>query len=105
MANVNAPNDSANSFYVNIDAQPTDPTMIWDIPLTTGFTNQLVSWRGNGTDTNNQYVPMVFNLTTGAHQLIIVGREAGAQLGQITVQPYATTRPNAPAGLRVVAIQ
>jgi hypothetical protein len=83
-ANVNAPSTAANSFYVNIDAQPTDPTMIWDIPVTSGFTNQLVSWRGNGTATNNQYVPEVFNLSSGTHQLIIVGREAGTELGQIS---------------------
>ena len=34
---VNAPDLSANSFYVNIDAEPQDPAMIWQIPLTTGF--------------------------------------------------------------------
>ena len=28
-----APSDGRNSFYVNIDAQPTDPLMIWDIPV------------------------------------------------------------------------
>jgi len=83
-ANVNAPNTGANSFYVSIDNLPTDPTAVWDIPVTSGFTNQLVSWRGTGTDTNNQYVPEVFNLSAGTHQLIIVGREAGAQLGQIS---------------------
>ena len=83
-ANVNAPNTGANSFYVNIDSTPTDPTMIWDIPVTSGFTNQLVSWRGNGSETNSQYVPEVFNLSSGTHQLIVVGREAGAQLGQIS---------------------
>jgi hypothetical protein len=96
-ANVNAPGDGANSFYVNIDAQPTDPTMIWDIPVTSGFTNQTVSWRGNGTDTTAQYAPEVFNLTAGVHQLIIVGREAGAQLGQITIAPYSDSRPSPPA--------
>ena len=52
-ANVNAPSDGANSFYVNIDAQPTDPTMIWDVPVTSGFTNQIVSWRGDETDNNS----------------------------------------------------
>ena len=51
---VNAPNTGANSFYVNIDAQPTDPTTIWDIPVTSGFQQRFVSWRGNGTDTNDQ---------------------------------------------------
>src|SRR6185312_10911390 len=40
---VNALSDAANSFYVNIDAEPTDPMMIWDIPLTSGFANEAVS--------------------------------------------------------------
>ena len=91
---VNAPSDAANSFYINIDGQPTDPTMIWDVPVTSGFTNQLVSWRGNGADTNNQFVPIVFtNLTVGTHQLIVRGREAGAQLAAIAVTPI----PSAPS--------
>jgi hypothetical protein len=97
-ANVNAPDTTANSFYVNIDAEPTDPTSIWDVPVTSGFTNQVVSWRGNGTvDTSTnqgvgysgyipQYAPMVFTLSAGLHQLIIVGREAGAQLGTVSIQ-------------------
>lgn len=96
---VNAPSTAANSFYVNIDSQPTDPTMIWDVPATSGFTNLLVSWRGSGTDTNNQFVPEVFNLYAGAHQLIIRGREAGAQLANITIM----TGLPAPTGLHVVS--
>jgi hypothetical protein len=102
-ANVSAPSDAANSFYVNIDASPTDPGMIWDLPISPAFTSQTVSWRGNGgTDTNSpsgfgaQYAPETFNLSAGTHQLIIVGREAGAQLGQITIQPYGATAPPTP---------
>ena len=30
---VNAPNITANSFFLNIDAEPETPTMIWDIPV------------------------------------------------------------------------
>ncbi len=43
---VNAASQDYNSLFLNIDAQPTDPTMIWDIPVTTGFTSKTVSWRG-----------------------------------------------------------
>jgi hypothetical protein len=106
-ASVNAPSAGENSFYVNIDAEPTDPAMIWDIPISTGFTNQTVSWRGTGTDTNAQYVPAVFNLSTGTHQLIIVGREADVQLAQITISPYLGNRPtppSSPPNLRVIAL-
>jgi hypothetical protein len=84
---VNAPDDGANSFFVNIDAEPTDPTMIWDVPITSGLTARTVSWRGTGTYNNNQYAPKVFNLTAGTHQLIVRGREANCQLGAITITP------------------
>src|SRR5882724_490954 len=91
---VNAPSQNNNSLFLNIDAQPTDPTMIWDIPLTTGFASQTVSWRGNGTVSSTassgltaQFAPKVFNLSAGVHQLIIRGREANTQLGTITIAP------------------
>jgi hypothetical protein len=86
---VNAPGDSANSFYVNIDAEPQDPGMTWDIfPFTSGFDTRVVSWRGNGMDTNNQFIPKVFNLSQGAHQLIIRGREANVLLQNLAIIPY-----------------
>ena len=106
-ATVNAPDMSANSFYVNIDAEPTDPTMIWDVPVTAGFVNQTVSWRGNGTDTANQYVPVVFNLSADVHQLVIVGREAGVQLGSIIIAPdngANLSPPPPPEKLRFVSV-
>jgi hypothetical protein len=88
-AMVNAPETSANSFFLNMDAEPQAPTMIWDIfPCTLGFEPRLVSWRGSGTDTNNQFAPQVFNLSAGAHQLIIRGREANAQLQSMTIRQF-----------------
>ena len=93
---VNAPNTGANSFYVNIDAQPTDPTTIWDIPVTSGFQQRFVSWRGNGTDTNDQFVPEVFNLAVGLHELIIVGREANTQLQSLAILQYLALPLGAP---------
>ena len=86
VASVNAPNSGANSFYVNIDAPPTDPVNIWDIPMTTGFTNEIVTWRGNGTnDQMSIYPQQNFSLKAGLHQLIIEGREAGTELGPVTI--------------------
>ena len=83
---VDAPNTAANSFYVNIDAPPTDPTNIWDLTLTTGLTNEIVTWRGNGTnDQMSIYPQQNFSLNAGLHQLIIEGREAGTELGPITI--------------------
>jgi fibronectin type 3 domain-containing protein len=77
---VNAPNASANSFYVNVDTEPADPQNLWDIPVTTGFTNRAVSWNTSGS-------PQLFNLAAGNHQLIIRGREPNTQLGTITISP------------------
>jgi hypothetical protein len=97
---VNAPNDSANSFYVNIDAQPVDPAMAWDIfPFTSGFQNVFVSWRGSGTDTNDQYIPKIFALSAGTHQIIIAGREAGTQLESFSLIELPAT----PQNLRVLS--
>ena len=97
---VNAPGDSANSFYVNIDAQPVDPTMAWDIfPFTSGFQNAIVSWRGTGTDTNNQFNPKIFSLTAGAHQIVFAGREANTQLQSFSLIQLPAT----PQNLRVLS--
>src|SRR5438132_2727319 len=68
--------------------------MIWDIPVATGTMNRTVSWRGNGTSANNQFTPRTFTLSAGAHQLIVRGRAANAQLGTISILPYfGGTRP------------
>src|SRR4029079_1887841 len=61
-ASVNAPNTGQNSFFVNIDAQPQAPLMIWDIPVTSGFQTRTLAWRGNGTGdpAAAQYIPKTF---------------------------------------------
>ena len=84
---VSAPSLSQNSFYVNIDAEPTDPLMSWDIPVSTGLTSRTVSWRGNGNGdpASAQYSPKVFTLSAGTHQLIIRGQEAATILGAISI--------------------
>jgi hypothetical protein len=85
---VNAAHEGANSFFLNIDAEPQDPYMVWDIPVTTGFEPRVVGWRGNGTWDNDEFVPKVFNLSPGSHQLILRGREANTRLQSLTVLPY-----------------
>jgi hypothetical protein len=96
---VNATDLSANSLYVNIDGVPQDPEMIFDIPVTSGFEERIVSWRGNGTADANQFVPEVFNLTQGVHQLLIVGREANVQIEQLSILQL----PLPPQNLRIVS--
>ena len=90
---VNAPSENANSFYVNIDGQPQSPTMIWDImPITSGFEQRVVSWRGSGSENNDQIVPKLFNLSAGPHQIVFVGREPYTALSSFTLLPVATTQ-------------
>ena len=84
---VNAAEESMNSFFVNVDAQP-DDLMIWDIDLTNGFEERTVNWRGNGGSDSGEFVPKHFKLSAGAHKLIIVGREP-TQLKSISIRPAA----------------
>src|SRR5690242_1593100 len=81
----------ADSLCVIFDAAPTDPTMIWDLPVNSSATSQYISLRGNGTSTSSQYSPKVFTLSAGTHQLIVRGREPNTQLGTITISPKSTT--------------
>ena len=92
---VNAPADNSNSFFANIDDQPTDPDMIWDIDLTMGFEKRLLSWRGNGDSATDQFAPKRFTLEPGAHKLIIIGREADTQLKSVTIRPAPAQMPAA----------
>jgi hypothetical protein len=85
-AMVDAPGEDSNSFYLNIDAAPEDPVMIWDIDVTKGFEERIVSWRGNGEPENDEFKPKKFTLTAGPHKVMIVGREP-AQLKSISIRP------------------
>ena len=86
---VNCPDGSSNSFFVNIDAEPSS-AMIWTIPATAGSETRVASWPPNTTQ-------KAWTLTTGTHQLIIRGREANAVLQHITLG----IAPAAPQGLHV----
>jgi hypothetical protein len=93
---VNADAENANSFFVNVDAQPEDPAMIWDIEVTTGFEKRVVSWRGAGDSSSDEFSPKHFNLTPGAHTIVVVGREPDTQLKSLVIRP-APPQPPAPA--------
>jgi hypothetical protein len=95
---VDAPKDCANSFYVNLDGEPQDPAMIWNVPSTpSGLENRFVSWRGNGTADHPQFSPRVFTLSSGEHKLIIRGKAARTKLARICIMPL----PQPPGNLRV----
>jgi hypothetical protein len=82
---VDAPTYGERSFYVNVDTDPTDDSMLWKIPITTTYSTRTVSWLGNGTCTAPQFSPKAFHLTAGSHQLIIRGADANARLDRFTV--------------------
>ena len=98
---VDATNVSADSFYINIDAEPTDPTMIWDIGVTSGLEERVVSWRGNGTFDAAEFKPKRFTLSAGEHTLTIRGREADARIDRITIAAFAAQQsPAIPANFQ-----
>lgn len=92
---VDAPSEASNSFFLNVDAEPQDPQMVWDIQVTTGFQQRFVSWRGNGTFDNNEFRPKYFTLGIGQHELIIRGREGNVSLDSITI----VKRPSRPTSI------
>jgi hypothetical protein len=83
---VKAPDDDSNSFFLNIDAEPEDPLMIWDLEATNGFEERISNWRGTGEAGNDEFNPKTFKLKAGEHKLIIRGREP-ASLKSVSVRP------------------
>ena len=95
---VNAPSLTENSFYVNIDAEPTDPFTIWDIPVTTGYEMRTLSWRGYGAADSYSINPKGFLLSAGSHTLTLIGREANCSIDQIQIVAMPNL-PLPPSGL------
>ncbi len=83
---VRAESESYNSVFINIDSDPTIDYMIWDIPVTLGFQNRTVAWRGNGTFDRSEFAPKLFHLNAGEHTLYIRGREANTYLSQFSIR-------------------
>jgi len=90
---VDAPDVSRNSFYVNVDGEPSTPMMIWDVPITKGFEKRAASWRGRGTEDSNEFVPRVFALTAGEHELIVRGREGETRFDRISLERFVPPPP------------
>ncbi len=82
---VDAPTDSSNSFLLNINEKPNIYTMIWDIDITQGFEERTVSWRGDGSHSDNEFMPKVFYLEEGQHTLYLWGREANVKLNRLAI--------------------
>ena len=91
----NAPDDNANSFFLNIDTAPTDE-MIWDFDVADGFEKHMANWRGSGDAGNPEFAPKIFKLEPGDHKVILVGREPGTLLKSLTIRPAAPDETNSP---------
>jgi hypothetical protein len=91
LAVAEAPSQDANSLFVNIDSEPKDPEMIWEIPVASGFKTNLVS--------TSLGKPRYFDLSSGSHEIIIRGREPNVKL--LHLQILARLSPV--TGLRVVS--
>jgi predicted 3-demethylubiquinone-9 3-methyltransferase (glyoxalase superfamily) len=89
---VNAADAGRNSFFVGMDTEP-DISMIWDVILTNGFEERIVSWRGNAAPDGNASTPKVFHLSPGEHTLIIRGREMSALLDKVEVAKAPIAQP------------
>jgi len=86
---VDAPDSGSNSVFINVDGEPSKPDMIWDIQITSGPEERIASWRGSGTYDANEFVPKVFFLSAGEHELIIRGRERNIRLDRVSVMPLS----------------
>jgi hypothetical protein len=97
---VDAPHAGSDSLYVNIDAEPVPGnSMIWDImPLTSGFEERTVSWRGNGTFSAPEFPEKAFTLSAGNHELIIRGREGGTKIDRIVIEKVEIGRIDGACG-------
>ena len=98
MALVNAPGTNPNAFYINIDAEPEDAPMVWDVPATKGFEERLVSWREPRDAGVQRVARKVFHLLPGRHELIVCGSTANTRLRSLQVVPL----PKPPENLHVV---
>lgn len=99
LARVLSPQSATSAFYVNIDREPEEPAMVWDVPRLNEFTNQLVSWRQDPARVNAVFVRKVFALGAGAHQLIIRGGGGGILLDRFSI----IRLPSPPRGLQISA--
>jgi len=82
-----APSEDENSFFVNLDAEPST-LMIWDIPPDRALTWRAATWRGTGSYEDIPTTPQVFHLLAGPHTLVLRGREPNCRLARLCLLPY-----------------
>ncbi|HLX71617.1 MAG TPA: Ig-like domain-containing protein [Verrucomicrobiae bacterium] len=87
---VRAKNPFGNSVFVNIDGEPQEPDMLWEIsPTQSNFEQQIVAWnQAYAADPGSN---RVYSLSSGEHQLIIRGKSSLVALQHIWIRPV--TKP------------
>ncbi len=110
---VSAPDGGRNSFYVDIDSNPSTDGKVWDIQYPVSNTAKDVTWRGNNT-TCYEYscagiVPKTWTLSAGVHTLYVNARENGTSISSIKFVKYTPpvidgTDPSIPSGLTASVI-
>ncbi len=91
---VDAPHTGANSVFVNVDSEPANSDTIWNIPMTQGFEERTVSWRGSDSPSAAEFAPQVFALSAGEHELIIRGSEKDACVDAISLVYLGSSPPD-----------
>ncbi len=81
--------NATSALYINIDGEPTDSTMLWDIPATSGFQTRIASWRGLNTPGYNKFAPKAFSLAPGLHTLIVRGQQGNVKVDKFIIEEYA----------------
>ena len=105
---MNATNFAQDSMYINVDAEPTHPSMIWDVPLATNFVSRVVGWRGGGTSSAPDFPTNTWTISeAGDHEIIVRGREDNCQIKQLSFEftpatqgTISTTAPGKPARVK-----
>jgi hypothetical protein len=82
-ADVRTAGAGGGSFYVNIDGEPVEPEMVWEIPATRSFALRVATW--GRSQTNAKPAPKYFQLAAGEHELIVRGRSAGVEVRSLLV--------------------
>jgi hypothetical protein len=94
-----APDTAHNSVWCNMTNLPTEPTMVYDIPVNAGYQTNLVTWRGTGTPDTAEFSPKIWSLPAGTNTFIIRGREPGTYIRSVQLDPVI---PEPPPGEPVI---
>lgn len=93
---INAPSPSNNVVAVAIDAEPEDPNFSWDIATTSGFEPKFLAPGKSGAGRSS---PKYFQLSAGAHRLVVRGGGANVQIDRLML--FKKPTPPQKARIRV----